>query len=48
MRFFAFHIVLILLGRFESKYFPSSYGLIVGKNGLFNLGMATNLREGKL
>ena len=39
-----FHIVLIA---YESNNYPSRYGLI-GQTRLFNLGMTTGLREGKL
>ena len=34
--------------RYTSNYSPTSYRLIVRQNRLFNLGMATSLREGKL
>ena len=30
------------------NYFPSSYGLIMGQTKLFNIGIATSLREAKL
>ena len=45
---FAFYILLIFLGRYKSNYSPSSRGKIVRQTGLFNLGMATSLGEGKL
>ena len=31
--------------RYESRYLPSNYGPIVWQTSLFNLGMATSLRE---
>ena len=34
--------------RHEPNYFPTNYGWIVGQTDLFNVGMATSLREGKL
>ena len=33
---------------YESTYFSSSYGKIVGLAGLFNIGMATGLGENRL
>ena len=33
---------------YESNYFPSSYGQIVGQTRFFSLGEATSLGEGKL
>ena len=36
-----------LMERYAYNYSLSSYGQIVEKTGIFNLGMATNLREGK-
>ena len=33
--------------KFESNYYSSNYGKIVGKIGSFNLGKATSLGEGK-
>ena len=32
---------------YKSSCSPSSYEKIVGQAGLFNVGMATDLREGK-
>ena len=34
--------------KYESNYSPSSYGQIVGQTGIFDLGEATSLGEGKL
>ena len=42
------HTVNTLFEYNNSKYSPSSYGLIVGQIRLFNLGMKTGLREEKV
>ena len=46
-RLFAFHIMLILLGK-SINYFSFSYEQIVRQTGLFKLDMATGTREEKL
>ena len=44
----AFHVALIPLGKVWIQLSTSSYWKIVGQNGLFNLGKANGLEDGKL
>ena len=47
-KLFAIYIALLHIGRQESNYSSSRYGNLVGKTGLFNLGMDSGQGEGKL